>query len=298
MTPGEIAEALERARYEKLRGADWAELRESERATRVAVAQEALEGAGISAWVEGVVAQLADAEERAGYVAQRDAEIVRLRREHEDERTAWAATLAAASTEHEHALGAVNAELGTALAEATELRTELVALRGEHATVKSVLKALRAEHTVLEAQLVAVRAAHADAQAQLGSLRAEYAKVEAELESLRGERAADLTVLRAQHTTLEAEHATLQAELQVLQAESRSPQPVDGEDGVDLADAAERPGVPGEPDEPEESEEAGDALVSVGAPTGPAEVPSPRPKPSLTLRWKPRLRASVRGTTD
>lgn len=93
MTAEQMAEAFERARYEQLRTASWADLREGERAARIDVARQAFDAAGITARFAALETIAEEAELQAGVVAQRDAEITRLRSEHDE-------LLAALRTEH------------------------------------------------------------------------------------------------------------------------------------------------------------------------------------------------------
>lgn len=154
MTPEQIAEALERARYEQLRGDGWAQLRETERSTRVAVAQQALEAAGILAWVDEVVTRMTVAEDLAGYLPQRDAEIARLHREHDEEVAALEVVRRAAVDEvrqqHEQALAGVVRKLEVAV-------RQLSALRTEHAAVLAELEQVRAGRAATDAVLEAAQ---------------------------------------------------------------------------------------------------------------------------------------------
>ena len=154
VTPEQIAEALERARYEQLRGDGWAQLRETERSTRVAVAQQALEAAGILTWVEEVVTRMTVAEDLAGYLPQRDAEIARLRREHDEEVAALEVVRRAAVDEvrqqHERALAGVVRKLEVAV-------RQLSALRTEHAAVLAELESVRAGRATTGAVLEAAQ---------------------------------------------------------------------------------------------------------------------------------------------
>lgn len=85
VTPREMAEAYERARFTEMRGQTWDGLRPSERDTRVEVSLRAFEESGLGAVVAELAARAAQADETAGYLAQRDAELARRIAEHDEE---------------------------------------------------------------------------------------------------------------------------------------------------------------------------------------------------------------------
>ena len=149
MTPEQMAEALERARYAQLRGDTWMQLREGERATRTRVCLEAMRAAGIVDHLLSLQDGAQRTPELDAYVAQRDAEIARLRREHDAEltdvtsrATALAAALTAAQRTAAIAVSDVDflgaqvvaqgAELDAARSRIRELEEDLAAARADH----------------------------------------------------------------------------------------------------------------------------------------------------------------------
>lgn len=136
MTPDEIGEALERARYESLRGSVWTDLREGERTARVEVARRALEQAGVTALLADLTAKAERTADLEGLLAQRDAEIGRRIEEHEVELT----TL---RSERDAAVAALEAELARTRGELDEARALGAATDARAAAAESVLDAVR-----------------------------------------------------------------------------------------------------------------------------------------------------------
>ena len=123
MTPDEVAQAYERARYEQLRGQTWTDLREGERAARIEVARKALADSGITAAIEDLRVRAVRVDELTGLIAQRDAEIARRRAEHdaamallETRLTDLSAALADARDESEQAQAEADRALGVVAA--------------------------------------------------------------------------------------------------------------------------------------------------------------------------------------
>lgn len=85
MTPEHFAAAYEKARYESMLSRRWEDLRETERQTRTSVALEALTAAGLADVLRAAHETATRAEVFEGLLAQRDAEIARLRAEHAQE---------------------------------------------------------------------------------------------------------------------------------------------------------------------------------------------------------------------
>lgn len=101
-----MAEGIERARFEHLRGGVWTDLREGERTARTDVARQALEHAGVTALVAALTARAQRADELEILVTQRDAELARRYAEHGAE----VATLEAQVADLERRLAASRAE--------------------------------------------------------------------------------------------------------------------------------------------------------------------------------------------
>lgn len=167
MTPDEVAQAYECARYEQLRGQTWTDLREGERTARLVVARKALDDSGITAFIEHLHARAELAAELTGILAQRDAEIARRATEHDAE-------IARRSAEHD----AVVAR-----------RDELVGLLGQR---ESQIARLRDDHG---AEVTGLEGAIAGLTADLADARAEAARAHAEADHALGLVAAIRAVL-------------------------------------------------------------------------------------------------------
>ncbi|WP_024286074.1 hypothetical protein [Cellulomonas sp. KRMCY2] len=128
MTPDEVAQAYERARYEQLRGQTWTDLREGERAARIEVARKALDDSGIAAVIDDLGARAARADELAGLLAQRDAEIARRNTEHDAELTRL-----------ETRLADLSAQLDDVRTESVRAHTEADRARGVVAAIQAAL---------------------------------------------------------------------------------------------------------------------------------------------------------------
>ncbi|WP_199424472.1 hypothetical protein [Actinotalea solisilvae] len=110
MSTDDIAESIERVRYERLLGKAWDDLRESERETRLVAVRQAFEDVGLAARLESLTGRAAEADRLAAVVSQRDGEIARLRAEHDAE-------LVRLTGAHTDAVAALEAELAETRAE-------------------------------------------------------------------------------------------------------------------------------------------------------------------------------------
>ena len=136
VTPEEIAEALERARYEGLRGSVWTDLREGERNARVDVATRALEQTGVTALLADLTTRADRSAELDGLLAQRDAEIGRRISEHEAE-------LAELRSERDDAVAGLEQELATLRLELDETRAHAAAADTRAKAAETVVAAVR-----------------------------------------------------------------------------------------------------------------------------------------------------------
>jgi chromosome segregation ATPase len=84
-------------------------------------------------------------------------------------------------------IAATRSDLGALRAEHAETRSELGVLRAEHAETRSELGVLRAEHAETRSELGVLRAEHAETRSELGVLRAEHAETRSDVGGLRAE---------------------------------------------------------------------------------------------------------------
>jgi|GEM_PF-5416623 len=144
MTPEHFAAQFEKARYESMLSRRWEDLRESERQTRTSVALTALTSCGLADVLLAAHEDATRAEVFEGLLAQRDAEIARIRAEHSQD----IRTLEAAHTEREAALVAeladADARHTAQLADAESRHAaELARLQAAH---EAALDQVRTEH--------------------------------------------------------------------------------------------------------------------------------------------------------
>ena len=201
MTPGVVAEAIEKARIELLHQGPWESIRESERTARLRVLLSAMENSGVldglatlrerSAHLSTVTDDLAAARKKLGGIeAAHAAELTDMKAAHAAELTdmkaAHAAELTAADENHRR--------------ETDEHTTALDALRAQLTDTDDQLHHAEARATDLDAQLTEARQMLADAQAthaaELTDMKATHA---AELADALAAHAAELTDMKAAH---------------------------------------------------------------------------------------------------
>jgi DNA repair exonuclease SbcCD ATPase subunit len=202
MTPGVVAEAIEKARIELLHQGPWESIRESERTARLRVLLSAMENAGVldglatlrerSARLSTVTDDLAAARTKLGGIeAAHTAELA-------DIEAAHAAEIADVRAAHAAELTDTQDQLHQSEARATDLDTQLTEAR-------QTLTDTQAAHA---AELTDVRAAHA---AELADVRAAHAaELTAADEHHRretDEHTAALDALRTELTDTQAAHA-------------------------------------------------------------------------------------------
>lgn len=119
MTPEQFAAQFEKARYESMLSRQWADLRDGERQTRTDLALAALTTCGLAEILRDMHDTALRAEVFEGLLAQRDAEITRIRAEQAQDlaeaRAHHAAELTKLRAEHAAELERVRAEAEAAL---------------------------------------------------------------------------------------------------------------------------------------------------------------------------------------
>lgn len=90
MTPESLAESIEKCRFELMRGQHWADLRPSERETRVDLARRALVESGVAEELEAVQRQADRVPDLEALAARREAELAALDAQLAAERAAHA----------------------------------------------------------------------------------------------------------------------------------------------------------------------------------------------------------------
>lgn len=99
MTLENLAESIEKSRFELMRGQRWTDLRASERETRVDLARRALEESGVTAELDALRRQAARVPDLEALVARREDRVASLEEELAGERAAHQARVAALEAE-------------------------------------------------------------------------------------------------------------------------------------------------------------------------------------------------------